>query len=636
MITTDKKEAEMLIAAESERNGKSTVENAVDVLIVTFKDIEKYTREDFIDGTEPYDYLYLYKDDPFMLERKRLKIDAIARKLGIRNFSKMFKDYCRNKGTDISGLNVTDFPDQPLTLRCGNYICDPTGVRLDVEMICSHPIMLVQRLVNIDTGIEKIKIAYSRGRGWRTAIYDRKTIFTASKVTELADIGVSVTNETAKALVKYFAKLEKLNSDVIQESECVTRMGWLNDGEDVKFSPFVGSIVFDGEASYRKYFENVKIKGNLDIWVDFIDENIRNGSLIARIVFASSLASALIKPLGCLPFFIHLWGETESGKSVLAMCAASVWANPEIGQYIQTFNATLVGMEKTAAFYNNLPLMLDELQIISERKDFEKEIYMLTEGVGRTRGNKAGGVDNTPTWRNCIVSTGEKPILTAKSGGGAVNRVIEVECKEKFFRDPRAAANLVKANYGFMGRAFVTKLAQDGFDHAEELFTGYYNQLVNDYNIMQKQASSAALILTADKLAEEMLFANTPSLTAKEICDFLKTKTAVSVNPRAYEYVCEYVAANQNKFMGSSEYGEVWGIMDGDSVYILKNKFNQICDEGGYNAQSLLSWLADRNLIRRTDGKKYSVVKRVGKAVVRCVHMTINSESEEDFSDIDL
>ena len=566
----------MLVAAESERNGKSTAENAVDVLTTMFRDVEEYTKEDFIEGTEPYEYLYLYKDDPFMLERKRLKIDAVAKKCGIRNFSKMFKEYCRNKGDDVSGLNVTNFPDQPLTLRCSNYICDSAGIKLDMEVVCPHPIMPVQRLVNIDTGIEKIKIAYSRGRGWRTAIFDRKTIFTANKITELADIGVSVTSETAKSLVKYFAKLEELNADVIQETDCITRMGWLHDGEELKFSPFVDSIVFDGEASYRKYFENVKSKGKLETWVDFIGENIRRGSLISRIVFASSLASALIKPLGCLPFFIHLWGETESGKSVLAMCAASVWANPEIGQYIQTFNATLVGMEKTAAFYNNLPLMLDELQIISERKDFEKEIYMLTEGVGRTRGNKAGGVDSTPMWRNCIITTGEKPILTSRSGGGAVNRVIEVECKERFFRDPRAAANLVKANYGFMGRAFVAQLANDGFDHTDKLFTGYYNELVNDYDIMQKQAQSAALILTADKLAEEMLFADTPGLTAKEISDFLKTKTAVSVNPRAYEYVCEYVAANQSKFMGKAEYGEIWGVMDGDSVYILKNKFNQI------------------------------------------------------------
>lgn len=589
-----------------------------------------------MEGTEPYDYLYLYIDEPFAMEQKRLKIDAVARRCGIRNFTKLFKDYCKNKGKEIGGLNVTDFPMQPLTLRCGNYVCDSYGVRSDMETVCPHPIMPVQRLINIDTGIEKLKIAFYRGRGWRTAVFDRKTIFSANRITDLSDIGVSVTSESAKSLVRYFAKLEELNTDIIEEKECTTRMGWINGDEQTMFSPYVDSVAFDGEANYKHYFENVRSKGSFEKWADFIDVNIRSGNLISRIVFASSLSSVLIKPLGCLPFLIHLWGETESGKSVLAMCAASIWANPEIGRFIQTFNATLVGLEKTAAFFNNLPLFMDELQIVNERKDFEKEIYMLTEGTGRTRGNKAGGVDATPTWRNCIITTGEKPILTAKSGGGAANRVIEVECKEKFFKNPREAANLVKANYGFFGRAFVSELISKGFEHCEELFCGYYNELISDYDIMQKQAQSAALILTADKLASEMLFADTPSLTPQEISDFLKTRASVSANPRAYEYVCEFVAANQNRFTGNAEYGEVWGVMDGDSVYILKNKFNQICEEGGYNAQSLLSWLSDRGWIRRTDKKKYSVVKRIGSACVRCVHMSLHTNEDEDLSDIDL
>ena len=636
----DKTEAKKLAEIERERGEPMTGDTAEKLVELFSKDINDYTKEDFTDGNEPYEYLYLYIDQPFVMEQKRLKIDAVARKCGIRNFTKLFKDYCKKKGTNLSDLNVTDFPMQALTLRCGNYMCDSFGVRLDMETVCPHPIMPVQRLVNIDTGIEKIKIAYYRKKGWRTAIFDRKTISSANKITELSDIGVSVTSESAKSLVKYFAKLEELNMDTIEETECTTRMGWIsgNDEDELMFSPYVDSVVFDGEANYKRFFENVKCRGNLDLWVEFISENIRKGGLIARIVFASSLSSVLIKPLGCLPFFIHLWGETESGKSVLAMCAASIWANPEIGQYIQTFNATLVGMEKTAAFFNNLPLFLDELQIVSERKDFEKEIYMLTEGAGKTRGNKAGGVDLTPTWKNCIITTGEKPILTAKSGGGASNRVIEVECKEKFFNNPRAAANLVKANYGFLGKAFVAKLISTGFGHAEELFTEYYEQLIGEFDIMQKQAQSAALILTADKLATEMLFVDTPSLSPKDISDFLKTKASVSANPRAYEYVCEFVAANQNRFMGNAEFGEVWGVMNEskDSVYIMKNKFNQICDDGGYNAQSLLSWLSDRGFIRRTDNKHYAVKKRIGNANIWCVHMTLNTDENEDYSDIDI
>lgn len=615
-----------------------------DKLIGMFeKEIEQYTREDFIDGTEPYDYLMLFKDDLFTLERKKQKIDAIARKCGVKNFSKLFKEYCANCGENISDYNVTNFPDQPISLRCGNYICDFNGVKLDMEMVCPHPIMPVCRLVNIDTGIEKIKIAFSRGRGWRTAIFDRKTISTANKITDLSDIGISVTSESAKGLVRYFSKLEELNSDVITETECVTRMGWITDDDEYSFIPYVNDIVFDGEADYKKHFEAVKSKGSFDKWVDFIDENIRSNNVIARVVFAASLASVLIKPLNCSPFFIHLWGESESAKTVLMMCAASIWANPVIGEYIKTFNSTLVGCEKTAAFFNSLPYMMDELQIINERKDFEKEIYMLTEGVGRSRGNKTGGLDHTPTWRNCIMTTGEKPILTSSSGGGAVNRVIEVECKEKFFKNPREVVKFISNNYGFFGKVFVAKLKKDNFAEADRYFTAFYNELVGEYGITQKQAQSAALILTADKIATDMIFDDGRGLTAKEISEFLKTKSAMSINPRAYEYVCEYVAANQNKFNGSTEFGECWGVMSctggvvPDMVYIMRNKFNQICEEGGYNGKALLSYLNDKGLLKRTDNKHLDVVKRIGSASVRCVCIMLPEQSgvSDNFEDYD-
>src|SRR5699024_10213183 len=110
---------------------------------------------------------------------------------------------------------------------------------------------------------------------------------------------------------------------------------------------------------------------------------------------------------------------------------ASVWGNPEIGQYIQTFNATEVGKELGADFCNSIPLILDELQLVKDhRKEFDKMIYQLSEGVGRTRGQKQGGLQRTTTWRNCILTTGEYPLLSENSGAGAVNRIIEISHAE--------------------------------------------------------------------------------------------------------------------------------------------------------------------------------------------------------------
>lgn len=606
-----------------------------------YKPVSDYTKEDFLTGTEPYEYCCAFIDDPFEFERAKARVTEQAAKLKIRSFMTLLGNYCRKYAKNLSEtFTATNFPMQPIQLICGNYICDYTGVSLDGETVCSHPIMPIMRMCNIDTGIEKIKIAYSRGgKAFRYLVVDRKTVSSANKIVDLSDSGIAVTSESAKALVKYFAKIEQLNPELIPETECVTRLGWINQSDDqLDFAPYIDSIVFDGEAEYKKHYDSVKAVGDIRKWYELIYHNIRLKSVAARMVFASSLASVLVKPLGCNCFWVHLWGETESAKTVLAMTAASIWGNPEIGDYIMTFNATTVGMEKTAAFYNNLPYILDELQIINDKRDLDNLIYMLTEGSGRSRGNKLGGLDAVPKWKNAVITTGERPITTARSGGGSLNRVIEIECKEKFFDDPRHVANTVKANYGFFGKMFVQKLIKDGFGHAEELFDSYQKKLIADYDIMQKQAQSAALILTADTLMCKMLGVEETALKTEEVAEFLKTKASVSVNPRAYEYMCSFVALNSTRFVYNPDKPiDQWGVLPGDkqSVYIAVPVFRKVCEEEGYNSQALLSYLRDNHLIEIDKKGKNSVNKRVNGLGTRCVHLTLPSEDDAKYDDID-
>ncbi len=607
-----------------------------------YKPVSDYTKEDFLTGTEPYEYCCAFIDDPFEFERAKARVTEQAAKLKIRSFMTLLGNYCRKYAKNLSEtFMATNFPMQPIQLICGNYICDYTGVSLDGETVCAHPIMPIMRLCNIDTGIEKIKIAYSRGgRVFRYLIVDRKTISSANKIVDLSDSGIAVTSESAKALVKYFAKIEQLNPELLPETECVTRMGWITQAdEQLDFAPYIDSIAFDGEAEYKKHYDSVKAVGDVRKWYEVIYRNIRLKSVAARMVFASSLASVLVKPLGCNCFWVHLWGETECAKTVLAMTAASIWGNPEIGDYIMTFNATTVGMEKTAAFYNNLPYILDELQIINDKRDLDNLIYMLTEGSGRSRGNKLGGLDAVPKWKNAVITTGERPITTARSGGGSVNRVIEIECKEKFFDDPRHVANTVKANYGAFGKMFVQKLIKDGFGHAEELFDSYQKKLIADYDIMQKQAQSAALILTADTLMCEMLNIQETALKSEEVAEFLKTKASVSVNPRAYEYMCSFVALNSTRFIYNPDKPiDQWGVLPGDkqSVYIAVPVFRKVCEEEGYNSQALLSYLRDNRLIELDKAGKNSVNKKVNGLSTRCIHMTLPVENDDKYDDIEL
>ena len=54
---------------------------------------EEFTAEDFIDSTEPYEYVYQFANDPFREEREAARVSEIARSRKVRNFMKIYKEY---------------------------------------------------------------------------------------------------------------------------------------------------------------------------------------------------------------------------------------------------------------------------------------------------------------------------------------------------------------------------------------------------------------------------------------------------------------------------------------------------------------------------------------------------------------
>lgn len=591
--------------------------------------IKPYTRDDFLTGTEPYEFVYSFRNNPFVMHRVLEQVSAMAQSVKVKNFKSLYKSYTDQQRIN-SGMIVADsatnFDNQPIELNCGQWRADDSGIYIDTyngaeECACTHPILPVQRLVNIDTGVEKIQLAYRKSRQWRRIVVEKKTIASRNSIVELANLGIAVTSENAQLLVKYLHDVETLNTDIIPECSAVSRLGWI-DGEG--FAPYVEDLVFDGDANFKHYFDAVKTHGSADEWVE-LARTIRQGSAPARIILAASFASALIKPLSCLPFFVHLWGGTEAGKTVGLMLAASVWASPEMGKYIHTFNSTAVGMEKAAAFCNSLPLILDELQIVANRRSFDEDIMKLAEGVGRTRGNKLGGVDMTPTWNNCILTNGEMPITGSTSGGGAVNRIVEIECADKLFDDPRGVVDIVKRNYGHGGKLFVEILQKPGvLDMATEIYNVFYEQLGKS-DTTEKQAMAAATILTADAILTANIFKDGAGLTVDEIAPFLQDKSSVSVNQRAYDYLKEYVAANARRFQQpnkelTEEHGEVWGRIAEGRVSIIRSIYNRICAEAGFNQQALLSWMKQRGLIIHK-GKNLTSGERINGMPTQCVKL---------------
>ena len=322
---------------------------AANYLIEEFpKNIGEYTREDFTDGEQPFKLPMLYNRDVLKQAQIIEKISEQAKSVGITNYKTMLRNYTKAAHSPFEVDIIADrsyftaFPDQPLVLECGEkYICDDRGVQVISEnghykAVCSQPIMPVEILKNLDTGVYKVRVAFRRGAKWFSEIFERSVLSQRSKIVEaLSERGIAVNSENSRDLVLYFSNIERLNLGKIPEKACVSRLGWREYGSEQMFVPYTREqLVFDGEAMFRKRFDSIKSSGDLEKWHACITENIRKGSAAARIIFAASVASVLVKPLGCNNFVVHIWGNTGTGKTVLSMCAASIWGDPTVGAYI--------------------------------------------------------------------------------------------------------------------------------------------------------------------------------------------------------------------------------------------------------------------------------------------------------------
>ena len=608
-------------------------------------EVPAYTRDDYLTTTKPFEYLYAHKENKFEMKQLLGRMSAQAQTVGIRNLAALFKAYMETvSGTVTPGYNKTDFTGQEMELDCGGWTASDTGIygtdKMGFEVVaCYHPIMPVQRLVNVDTREHKVQLAYRLSRRWDTVIVDRNVISDSRSIIGLSKYGIMVNSETGKALVRYLADVEQLNYDIIPEVSSVGRLGWI---EGYGFSPYEEELVFDGEETYRTRFESIQEHGSRESWLDCV-RAVRSGktpgNVVARIVLAASFASVLVGPCHCLPFFVHLWGGSETGKSLSLVLAASVWANPEIGVYIQTFNATEVGKELGAAFCNSLPLIIDELQLVKDnRKDFDRMIYQLSEGVGRARGRKQGGLQKTPTWRNCVITTGEFPIISSNSGEGAVNRTIEVDCHDtKLFDEPKKTATSLYANYGFAGREFVEHLMEDGVIERVQKLQEDFQRSIKTSDTMDKQTASAALILAADRLTEEWIFQDGVLLHPEDIRPYLVSKETVNQNARALQYLYDFININQGRFSPDADrQGEVWGDLDDDFAYIIRSKFDQILADEGYNASAFLGWAKNRGYIQCATNGQPTKPKRINGRVSRCVWLKMSEfdneiDDDEDF-----
>ena len=513
--------------------------------------------------------------------------------------------------------------------------------------VCRTPIILTQRLKSMETGEEKIEIAFKRDGQWSRAIYPRSTVFTSRNITALADLGCTITSENAKQVVSFLAALEAENIDIIQKADSTSTFGWQTKG---RFLPGHGDdIVLDIEPSLRGWAAAYHAAGTFEGWVDTMQPHRSRDKF--RFILAASFAAPLLRILQQRIFFVYNWGGSKGGKTAALKAALSAWGDPE--RLMVNFNATQVALERMAGFYNDLPLGIDERQLAGQKQEnLEKIVYMIASGTGRARGSKGGGLQALNTWRTVALATGEEPLSTDTTQTGVSTRVLEIYGGP--FDDEKSASLMhqqAPVNCGWAGPEFITRLLETD----ERTITDQYEKMVEEIYAAANGTSGAHIagisaVALADAIIDTWIFREGKAEQNGQNCDQEaencyqngeKRKKALEirkesweravqmakaiiqeqltagvsdVNENATQFIVDWILSNRAQF-GDKAIGTCLGTISSDQskVYIFPSLLNQALTKAGYSPRKTMKYLADKKIITSTPktngGKEYSIKK---------------------------
>lgn len=623
------------------------------------------SEKEFLEKFPPYDLDELTKDDILSdtvmnylvsLESSSMKVKRVeeakekAREFKVLTaFNNIYKAKEKEIGIDAynfynnSGL---EFPGmEGIVYKTERYQLDENGCIYELipklnsrVLVCGHPILPVKIYRNLEDKTEKVKLAYFLRNEWETVIVDRSIISSNQAIVKLSDLGIRVTSENSKFLVKYLSEIERMNEDKVNKDISVSRLGWAKD----VLIPYSDKYEFDNEKDMPRVNEKFGEKGTLEDWVDFFRER-RKFNCISRIIMASSVVSIVLKQVQQSGFTLHIWGESGYGKTVACMVGESIFGNPSQsdGNGIGiNFNFTTVGLEYRLNLYNNIPLFVNEMQHQKDAKDYDKMLFLVSEGKGRARGTKTGGVGKENSWNNVVITNGEKNIIKDNSNAGAYNRCLSCEIAEPSFEDLGDVADFVKNNYGTAIREILKHLNEF---NCRELFDEIKKTLKNQ-DITEKQRIVEALVLLGDKLLTDIIFKDGYYLKPEDFENKTIKQKDVVVEERAYEVVKDWYISEKRHFLMEDAEDvsnqdikvEIYGReMKFGFLAIIPSILRKVLNENGYDFNEVLNAWKRKGYLKHEKERNTLTVK-LNDARVKCVTLDMCKDVgplEEDEND---
>lgn len=473
----------------------------------------------------------------------------------------------------------------------------------DTKKIFPIPLAITRRLMNVHTGNEKIEVQFYRNNKWIPIIIPRSTAFNNSKIIDLSDKGLPVSSSNVKDCVRYLTAFEVANLEMKQD-KCVSRLGWV--GNDKFFPGIDEGIYLDAPPDYSKGYTAV---GTIEEWARNVQPILQYD--VARFMLASSFAAPLIKLLKERSFVIYVCGSTRGGKTAATKVALSVWGNPE--DILVSFNETVNAVEKRAAFLNNLPIGIDERQVVSDQGYVERLIYMLANGQSKGRLKKDATPQEKSYWQTITIATGEDALTNDSTRGGVISRSIEIFTQPIPNEELASKMHRVSCEaYGAVGPEFIKRILKE--DNLREQL----DEIIHFYKVecpenIHSHIVSVSTVVLADCYMQKYFFDGVGSYLdqGKSILGMLQEKQEMDEAKRSHEAIINWVNAHMGLF-DKDNFRENAGWLDADYIYFNTQVFKKVMKELGFNERSSLNKWALNDLIKTKSEKRDN-----GKTITR-------------------
>jgi len=461
-----------------------------------------------------------------------------------------------------------------------------------------------------------------------------------------ASKGMDALEHTVHTLLKYLQNQEKKVPVTIGHKHVGFDTAIAEDGEYYVFKGHEG-VGFVSE--YRGGLD-IEPRGEIEEYQIFIKEYITGTAL--ELSVAVGLAGLLVGFVGaeieCDNLFVHLFGDSSSGKTTFAVVAVGMGSRPVFKGHtlMRRYSGTENALMGLLVGNTGLPVCFDEAKSAKIR-DFSSFIYSVESGVEKLRLDKDASLKSTGEYHTSIISTGEfslsdgaehatgKEIRLQQFGNIKwTNGAQQSEEIKKFFRSNYALPCVLLAQY----------LLEIGADEAVECFEKNRKIFLKHSKVQdafsERLSIKYGVILATVELANKALGFD---LSYDLILDMLVQNEIETADSRdlaqvAFDYIigqCNVYRAYFSRVYPNDKSGsttkdshkDVWGIIetlkqakdiDGklcyEIIYVDTDIMKELLQKGKFKdvdviikkwkERNLLEHEADRNYIRRKTSSK--------------------------------